>query len=420
MSWQDELRQLDEELAAGRVSAEDYRNRRDALLAQTAGGFGGQAPMNNPQQPGAQVGPWTPSGGQPQPQYGQQPYPQQGYPQGQFPPQPGQPVAQFPPAPGAGPFPPLPGQPGQPGGQPGNESERTQMVQPGPGLNSGMNNDGERTQVVSGIPSGPGPQYGDGGGWTTTDPGSGGEAPPWGGSEFPPMMRPNEPWYAQGPEGFDSGGGGNKGRIFLIVGIVVVVAAIVVSLIVFKPFSHSGNNQATGGGTTSTSVPRPTTTTTPTPAGPIADIPGTYVPNTVKSFNDAVSLNFLSAQETSIYQSQGSIGNVYFAQFHTGQAGQISVVVFVVQKPTATAASSIAGQLAQLQITYNMTARTGGPTGVSIQYTDNPQAGLPLRRAEWSSDNYVAYLEVRGPDGNADDAELTSALQAQLVKLPAQ
>src|SRR5262249_22487760 len=33
MTWQDELRRLDEELAAGRLAPEEYRHLRDALLS---------------------------------------------------------------------------------------------------------------------------------------------------------------------------------------------------------------------------------------------------------------------------------------------------------------------------------------------------------------------------------------------------
>ena len=36
MTWQDDLRQLDEELSSGQLSAEDYRRRRDELLARQA------------------------------------------------------------------------------------------------------------------------------------------------------------------------------------------------------------------------------------------------------------------------------------------------------------------------------------------------------------------------------------------------
>lgn len=48
MSWQDELRRLDDELSAGRLSAEDYRRRRDDLTAQDPAGPGDEEPPPAP------------------------------------------------------------------------------------------------------------------------------------------------------------------------------------------------------------------------------------------------------------------------------------------------------------------------------------------------------------------------------------
>src|SRR5690606_20482717 len=65
VTWQDELQHLDAELAAGRISAEEYRQRRDALLSQGGGpngpNSGGFAQPNTPSGGFAQPG--TPSGG---------------------------------------------------------------------------------------------------------------------------------------------------------------------------------------------------------------------------------------------------------------------------------------------------------------------------------------------------------------------
>src|SRR5690606_859358 len=61
VSWQEELRKLDEELASGRLSADDYRVRRDQVLssAVTSGenpaeGQQAQPQQAQPQQPPAQ------------------------------------------------------------------------------------------------------------------------------------------------------------------------------------------------------------------------------------------------------------------------------------------------------------------------------------------------------------------------------
>ncbi|PPK68156.1 hypothetical protein V5P93_000060 [Actinokineospora auranticolor] len=59
MTWQEELRQLDADLAAGRLSSDDYRVRRDAVLAKAAGGAPGTPPLLAPQ-PVAVTQPTTP------------------------------------------------------------------------------------------------------------------------------------------------------------------------------------------------------------------------------------------------------------------------------------------------------------------------------------------------------------------------
>lgn len=86
MTWQDELRRLDEELAAGRLSADDYRQRRDQLLAAANSNpsTGGQPVVQAPQQAPWQQGPQQQA---PQQQAPPQQAPQQQTPQQQGPPQ---------------------------------------------------------------------------------------------------------------------------------------------------------------------------------------------------------------------------------------------------------------------------------------------------------------------------------------------
>ena len=55
MSWQEELRKLDEELASGRLSADDYRVRRDQVLSSAVAHGESNTPQQSaPQQGGAQ------------------------------------------------------------------------------------------------------------------------------------------------------------------------------------------------------------------------------------------------------------------------------------------------------------------------------------------------------------------------------
>ncbi|OXM44470.1 flagellar basal body-associated FliL family protein [Amycolatopsis alba] len=223
VSWQEELRNLDEELASGRLSADDYRLRRDQVLS-SAVAYGDPA-QQQVQQPGQQ------------PQ--QQPFQQQ----------------------------PPPQQPQQQTGQP-NSADSTQIIAP---VNQPpQNGEGERTQVVpnwqqqqadpnrtqvvppmaspaggfpqqgQASPAGGFPQQGQsspaGGfpqqqqqgyqqpqqqGWTDTD-----ASPPWGGSDFPPISPVGSTeWVKQGPELFEDKPKGKGGKIAIIAIVAVLVLA---------------------------------------------------------------------------------------------------------------------------------------------------------------------------------------------------
>lgn len=162
MSWQDGLRQLDEELASGQISADEYRARRDRILSSAV------APQD--------------------------------------PPTTHVPAVQPPPA------------------QPSDEADRTQQVsgwQP-----QRPDADADRTQVVPGVPTQAGlggqpprpapnmfpSQY-------DAPPWEGNELPP-----LAPTASPD--WIRQGPEVFEAERGGKGVRILLIVLAIVVVAGI--------------------------------------------------------------------------------------------------------------------------------------------------------------------------------------------------
>lgn len=263
----------------------------------------------------------------------------------------------------------------------------------------------ERTQVVTGFggrqqfPSGP--DVGQQGG---------SDVPPWAGSEFPPLggagVRQPESWYAQGPEVFDRRSG-SKAKIFAIVG-VVVVALLVGAFFVFKPFS-GGNTPQAGPSTTRQAPP-----TTTTPAGPLVPVSGSPTPNAVHTFADAVALGFLTPEEVAAYQS-GQPTTTYFSDTTIGTN---QVLVLVVKTSGQPAAVSVTAQLVSLQAKYLLQPRTGGPVGVSIEGSDGAQGG-PLRRAEYASGSYAVRIQVQGNDPVSADQELTSVLNAQLARLPA-
>lgn len=303
MGWQDDIRKLDEDLAAGRIAAEEYRVRRDTILSSAAasgqqvappthaestqmmppvGGQGGTQsgpqPGQNPERtqvvPGNSIGQ---QGWQSQPNYGQQGSWSQNIPG--VPPQQGAPGMAGPrPAPGAGP---MPGPAGPQAGSP------------------------QQGQL-------PPPQGGYPGGWDNQQ--GGDTAPPWSGSAFPPLSQQGggQDWLKQGPDSFDTASSG-KGRVWLIIGIVVVVIALGVGgYFLFVPGSH--NTAGGGGGGTATATTAPPTSTTP--AGPpdlrIAKLPGTgQVMGNINSFPDVITAQLLTPDENTIYEDAGATACQY-------------------------------------------------------------------------------------------------------------
>ncbi|WP_181776813.1 flagellar basal body-associated FliL family protein [Amycolatopsis pittospori] len=236
VSWQEELRNLDEELASGRLSADDYRLRRDQVLSSAvAYGDPSQQPVQQPGQQPQQPFQQPPAPPQQQPQAPQQ-QPQQGGGTSADSTQIIAPVNQ--PQPQAG------------------EGERTQVVSSWQQQQADPN----RTQVVPPMaspaggfpqqgqasPAGGFPQQGQaspaGGfpqqpqqqqhgypqqqqpqqqGWTDTD-----ASPPWGGSDFPPISPVGSTeWVKQGPELFEDKPKGKGGKIAIIAVVAVLVLA---------------------------------------------------------------------------------------------------------------------------------------------------------------------------------------------------
>ncbi|MFI9810807.1 hypothetical protein [Saccharothrix variisporea] len=261
MSWQDDLRQLDTALAEGRISPDDYRRRRDELLAGAS-----SAP---PAQPGAPA-PASPFG---------QPFRWEAQPPAATNPDATQVV-------------------GNPAG-PANP-DATRVV-------SDPNKDSERTQYVRPVTPPQGQPVGQpAGGWPPSGPPQP-AATPWGGNDmYTPVDQPPG-WIAQGPEVFDDSPSSGKGkRIGIIVGVVVLLAAIGTGVYLFTGNGGSGgggNNQ--GGGDTSAA---PTSTTKPKPTDPyealLEEIPklnAKTAPNSgVLTTDELVSKKVLSQAEAQI------------------------------------------------------------------------------------------------------------------------
>jgi hypothetical protein len=262
LSWQEELRKLDEELAAGQISADDYRVRRDQVLS-SAVSFG---PASQSPQPGKpeetqliQTGPPTPT-----------------------PPPPGSDKTQV-----------VGNQadadktqivPHDTAGQ----ADRTQAVGDGWQTARPPGTDADRTQVVPGVPGIPRQAFAGGQpprpapdqgafppapgfpppmGWQQQEDDL---SPPWAGSTFPPLASSGSPeWARQGPEVFEEGSSSAGKKTLLILLVVLVLGGLGVGLyfLVLKKDNNNPSNPPVAQ-STSNQPPKPTTTTKPRPADP--------------------------------------------------------------------------------------------------------------------------------------------------------
>jgi flagellar basal body-associated protein FliL len=384
VSWQDELRQLDEELAAGRIGAEQYRARRDQVIAAAANPTGAQPQQQSPAESTTMLPPVGPGSG-PQPQLGPNSGPQQ---QQSMPPQ----------------------------GMPQAPADRTQAITPN--WQSGPRPDAERTQLVQGV-SGPGyppgPQSPAQGFQQQQNPWGeqpGDSAPPWVGQDFPPLAANNESWVKQGPEVF-SEGRSNTGRIIAIVGVVVVLIGLGVGafLLFGKGGGGATDNQASA---TATTAP-PTTTTPPSPVR-IGNIPGTDTNKTIDSVADLAALNYLTDPELQAYQTAtNSTGPARIAVNALDDGDK--AVVLNVQATSAAAANTAANTLVQIQEQNHETPLQQPVPGV--QLTEVTANGVTVVRAHYVHGKVIVRVEVNGANPTTVLSDMTTVLNAQLAALSA-
>lgn len=447
MSWQEELRNLDEELASGRLSADDYRIRRDQVLS-SAVAYGDpsqqqvQQPGQAPQQPFQQ----------------QQPPPQQ---QPQPPQQPGQPSADS-------------TQIIAPVNQPqtGDNAERTQVV---PNWQQ-QQGDPNRTQVVPPIGSPPGgfpqqgqaspaggfpqqgqaspaggfPQQGQaspaGGfpqqqpqqhgypqqqqqpqqqGWTEPDAGT-----PWGGSDFPPISPVgSSEWVKQGPELFEDKPKGKGGKIAVIAIVAVLVLA---GLGVGGYFAFSGGDDpadptAQPQQTQSQNQPPPSSEKPKTPEELLFEkIPEQSGEEDTKSgVIDAAQLVSIAGLE------QGEVDQIISAGVkqvayrgsqkqpdETGpQSAKISVTVIPLTSPGA--ASELVKLLRQYQTSHGFVQISeplpGMPAKLNFQKKIEGDKGT--YRGTWISGNNIVRVDIlQNPLGGEDGEKALSGTYQRAVK----
>jgi hypothetical protein len=325
MSWQDDLRQLDSSLAEGRISAEDYRRRRDEVLSSASGSDA--APSGQPQQNNPFGQPFRWEAG---------------------PPAAGTPNADATQVVGSGPNP-----------------DATQVVN-----NQQGNKDAERTQIVRSVTPPPNTPNTPGSGWPNTpsqpqppqqQPAMG--TPPWGGSNdmYSPMDQNAAPgWIAQGPEVFEEKSSSTGKRVLAIVGVVVLLAAIGAGVWFFVQNQGGGGNEANGGGGGDTTTAAPTTTTKPRPTDPneilleqIPDLVGKRdAAEKVLAVDELATQQVMSADEAELL-TDGKVTKVAWSGASKVPAvnGQGAEKFSVVVIPTADdgAATALMDQLLQFQ-----------------------------------------------------------------------
>lgn len=373
MSWQDELAQLDSALASGQISADEYRTRRDNVIAQASGQSAPDQPQQQPQQSA-------------------------------------EPTAVF--------------RPVQPQGFEG--GDRTQVV-------SGQAPGNEHTQVVGGgdadstqivpnlqaqqqRPHFPPPQPPPP--WESQQPQQHAMTPPpWANEDLPPEFG-QQSWPRQGPEVFEEKSGGNTGKVVGIIVAVVLVLALAGGAIWFFGFKDSGggDDQAK---TTEQTQPKTTSTKPPPPdipEGPFLDLPGDKVYNRTVPIAQAVKDKTPTGNEAAQLKSAGVVTvSGLVTEDETGL--RTGLWAFQVAeggdaKPALTAIDQLY-KAAKYELVSN-------ENGVIVRkLTSTKPDGNSVYRAHYlTDDGYMVRVEVYGKDSANVEATFTELLAEETDKFP--
>lgn len=392
---QDELQHLDAELAAGRISAEEYRTRRDAALGRS------QAEQTG-----------TPSGGMQQ----------QGPPSGGFPQQ-DQQSSPFPPAFSWG-TPPEQSGSQQPQQEASSEAA-TQIVQ-NPLLNSSQQpgqhppaqgGDAESTQVVN-VNQVQQPQQGWNAqqGWGTGDTTSS-SGTPWGDSELPPEHG-NASWMRQGPEVFDTAGKSSKGKTIASVsfGAVLLVGVIVAAVLYFT--SAGEEPQAGGNNQPPKTDPTPTQQLPAPPAEKPAPAATDQVlaaapPGPPHPFNGPLTrADMEGAQKSGVMQEAARrvalSGGMLDGWLNRTEAGSVTMLL-TVRMPDEAAASAVADAYLDDQKGLAVSK------DLSYQGVKVVETGSGVYRTAYVAHGWAIIVEVSGA---SDSSQFKSVLDQQLAQTP--
>ncbi|MBB5154229.1 hypothetical protein [Saccharopolyspora phatthalungensis] len=397
MTWQDELQNLDAELAAGRISAEEYRQRRDAVLGRAQDGQNGPSSGGFPQQ---QPHAGTPSGGFPQQQPQQQ----------------------------ANPFPPAfswgdaAAQGAQQQSQQGGVPEEATQVVPNPLAGAQQRGDSESTQVVNlNQPPQWGPQQSQWGpqqGWGAVE----SSGTPWGDDLPGTPEHGDASWMRQGPEVFETAGKPGKGKLIagLSIGGVLLIGLIIAGIFYFTSGGSTPAEQ------TAAPAPPPPVRTKQLPApppahpNPPASSQEVLVPvsGPAHPWTGALDLASLQGAKAGLLQPKAVLdtavqSGLIDGWFNGTEGATPKTTLLTLQLPNPNAAKSVVDQY--------LAAQQGLSTvdGLSYQGVKVVNTGGTFRTA-YVAHNWAVIIDVSGASDQKEAARqaFKSVLDQQLNHTP--
>ncbi|MET8848353.1 DUF1707 domain-containing protein [Amycolatopsis sp. NPDC004625] len=409
MTWQEELRRLDEELAAGNLTADEYRARRDRVLSMAVS-TGDPNQAQAPAQPAQSQVPSTAADTQI--------------------------IAPVSP-------------PGQPAQQE-NAAEATQVV------SAADAGGGERTQVVPqwqqqqqhpNSPSGgfpqpmmqqpppPYAQHSPAGGFaqpmqqqqTPWGAPQQDASPPWGGSEFPPLAPPsnNADWISQGPESFQTQPSSGKGKkiAFAIVAVLVVAG---LGFGVWALFIKDGGGSTPPVAQSSSPQPPPAPTVKPLPEPPAAkpepgDNSSALVTpaGTTRAGGGEFDMDKLQSAKylpTTVIEKLKQSGMTE-GLLKTTKDGDVTLGLFALELPNAQAAAAVAAEYGNAEqeggLTVNRNLSLHG-----VQVFSAADSSQQVYRAVYVLYSRVIIIDSFGPSKDATLSSFKTLLTAQVQKAP--
>ncbi|GLY36521.1 hypothetical protein Amsp01_025450 [Amycolatopsis sp. NBRC 101858] len=400
MTWQEELRRLDEELAAGSLTADEYRTRRDRVLSMAV--TANDSPSQQQPSTAAETQIITPVSPPAQQQQHQQ---------------------------------------HQPGADSAGSADATQVV---------SNTDaggGERTQVVQpwqqqhpNSPSGGFPQPMQQPNYNQPSPAGGfarpqqpepwGAAPqdvspPWGGSDFPPNAA-NAGWISQGPETFQTQPSSGKGKkiAFIAIGLVVLAG---LGFGVWALFIKDNGGSTPVAQQSTSQQPPPAPTTKPLPEPPAAksepsDNASSLVTPAGKTRAGGGTFDIAKLQSAKFLPptvtERLKQGGMTEGLLKTTTDGDVTLGLYALEMPDKQSTGPVAQEYANAQQEGGLTAsRDLSLHGVPV-FAAPDGGGQTVYRAVYVLYSRVIIVDAYGTDKDATLDSFKTLLNAQIQKAP--